>query len=465
MKITFWGAAREVTGSKHLLEVNGTKYLLDCGMFHGHKSEELEKKNRDFLVPPSDIKEIILSHAHIDHSGLLPYFVSNGFRGHIYTTPATADLCSYMLLDSAHIQELDHSYADRHEIHNEKVYGTPLYTTTDIPAVMERFVTFNYQHEHKIDDNISVTFYDAGHVLGSAIVEIHVFENNTQTTLLFSGDLGRKGLPILRDPTYVEKADFVVVESTYGDRLHDPVKNMQGDVEQAVNDTFKRGGKIIIPAFSLERTQEIIYLLHLLEDEGKISNIPIYVDSPLSLNLTQVFQMHPESYNMETYQVFLMHQDNPFGFGKLKFVRSTEESKALNSIQEPCIIISSSGMCEAGRIRHHIANNIENPNNTILIIGYQAEGTLGRQLVDNAKSVHIFGIDHPVRAEIRVLHSFSAHADKADIMDWLSHIKGVQKLFLVHGEDDQMIPLKEHIQQELHIDNIYIPSRGDGIEL
>jgi metallo-beta-lactamase family protein len=329
---------------------------------------------------------------------------------------------------------------------------------------MERFVTFNYQREHVIDSNISITFYDAGHVLGSAIIEIQVFEQNTKKILLFSGDLGRKGLPILRDPTYVEKADFVMIESTYGDRLHDPVENMQGDVEQAVNDTVQRGGKIIIPAFSLERTQEIIYLLHLLGDAHRIPEIPIYVDSPLSLNLTQVFQMHPESYDMETYQAFLMHQDNPFGFGKLKFIRSTEESKALNGIEESCIIISSSGMCEAGRIRHHIANNIANPNNTILIIGYQADGTLGRQLVDHVLSVRIFGLDHPVKAEVRVLNSFSAHADKGDIMDWLSHVRGIQKVFLVHGEDDQMIALKEHIQQDLHIENIYMPSRGETIE-
>lgn len=465
MKVKFWGAAKEVTGSKHILEVNGSHYLLDCGMFQGHRTTDLDQKNRAFLLPPSDINAIILSHAHIDHSGLLPYFVSNGFGGHIYATPATQDLCSHMLLDSAHIQEMDHLYAQKHHLTEEGDYSFPLYTTNDIPPVVERFISYNYNHEHKIDENLSLTFMDAGHVLGSGIVVLTVREGGKEKRLVFSGDLGRKGLPILRDPTYVSQADYVILESTYGDRVHDPVSSMQDDVEKAVNDSYQRGGKIIVPAFSLERTQEMIYLLHLLEDEHRIPDIPIFVDSPLSFNLTQVYQMHPESYDLETYQAFLMHQDNPFGFGKLKFVRSTEESKQLNYYNGSCIIISASGMCEAGRIRHHIANNIEDDRAMILIIGYQAEGTLGKKLVEKDPHIRIFGVDHPVKAEVRVLNSFSSHADKNDLLDWISHVQGVQKVFLVHGEEVQMNPFKEHIVQECPSSEVNIPSIGEEYEL
>ncbi len=465
MKLTFWGAAQEVTGSKHVVTVGGTNYLLDCGLGQGHKSPELERKNREFLIPPNQIKEIIVSHAHIDHTGLLPYFVKNGFAGEIHATAATRDLCSAMLMDSAHIQELDFTYAGRHDIEEEKQFGEPLYTVNDIPATMDRFVSYNYRHPHHIDDQVTVDFFDAGHVLGSAIVSLYVHENGTNRQLLFTGDLGRKNLPILRDPTYIDKADYVIIESTYGNRRHDPVPNMMTDVEKAVNDAFARQGKIIIPAFSLERTQEVIYLLHTLRDQNRIPDIPIFVDSPLSMNITQVFKMHPESYDQETFLTFLQHQDNPFGFGRLKFVTSTDESKGLNGREGTCIIISSSGMCEAGRIRHHIANNIEDPRNIILIIGYQAEGTLGRHLVEKAQRVRIFRVEHEVKAEVRVLNSFSAHADKDDILEWLSHVQGVKKVFLVHGEPSQMEPLKASIEKELGIADVYMPMRGESFEL
>lgn len=465
MKLTFWGAAREVTGSKHMVTAGENNYLLDCGLGQGRKNEELEKKNREFLVHPSKIKEIIVSHAHIDHTGLLPYFVKNGFEGEIHTTAATRDLCSAMLLDSAHIQELDFTYAGRHDIQEEKQFGEPLYGVNDIPTTMDRFMSYNYRHPHTIDENLTVDFFDAGHVLGSAISALHLQENGIEKKLVFTGDLGRKNLPILRDPTYIDDADYVIIESTYGNRLHDPVPNMIIDVEKAVNDAYKRGGKIIIPSFSLERTQEVIYLLHMLHDQNKIPDIPIFIDSPLSLNITQVFKMHPESYDQETFQTFLINQDNPFGFGKLKFVQSTDESKDLNKYEGTCIIVSSSGMCEAGRIRHHIANNIEDPRNMILIIGYQAEGTLGRQLVEKAKKVKIFRMEHAVNAEVRVLNSFSAHADKNDIIDWLAHVKGVQKVFLVHGEETQMVPLKETIEKELGIKEVYMPMRGEVFDL
>lgn len=466
MKLQFWGAAREVTGSKHILKVNGSQYLLDCGLCQGGKGPELDKKNRDFLIEPKDIRGIFLSHAHIDHSGLIPYFVANGFQGEIHTTAATRDLCSYMLADSAHIQELDYEYGVKKGDSAEMT--KPLYTTKDIPATMDRFVSYNYRHAHRIDENIELDLWDAGHVLGSAIVELNVTEGAAKKKIVFTGDLGRKGLPILRDPTTLSEADVVIIESTYGNRKHDPIKSMKVDVLQAVNDIIARRGKLVIPAFSLERTQEVIYLLHELYDEKAIPDLPIYVDSPLSMNLTQAFRMHPESYDEATYQQFLQHQDSPFNFGHLKFVSSTEESKALNDVAAPCIIISSSGMCEAGRIRHHIANNIDDERNMILIIGYQAEGTLGRRLVENKKNpnfeVKIFGQVHHGRAEIRVLNSFSAHADKDDIMDWLSNFKSKPEVFLVHGEADQMEPLKAAIEAK-HGWTVHMPQRGEEFEI
>lgn len=466
MKLQFWGAAREVTGSKHILKVNGSNYLLDCGLCQGGKGPELDQKNRDFLIQPKDIRGIFLSHAHIDHSGLIPYFVANGFEGEVHTTAATRDLCSYMLSDSAHIQELDYEYGVKKGDTAEM--AKPLYTTKDIPATMDRFVSYNYRHSHRIDENIDLDLWDAGHVLGSALVELDVKEGSSKKTIVFTGDLGRKGLPILRDPTVREEADVVIIESTYGNRTHDPIKSMKSDMLRAVNDIVERRGKLIIPAFSLERTQEVIYLLHALYDEKAIPDIPIYVDSPLSMNLTQVFRMHPEAYDEATYQQFLQHQDSPFNFGSLKFVSSTEESKALNDVAAPCIIISSSGMCEAGRIRHHIANNIENERNIVLFIGYQAEGTLGRRLVENKKNpnfeVKIFGQVHRARAEIRVLNSFSAHADKDDIMDWLGNFKSKPQVFLVHGEAPQMEPLKAAIEAKYGL-TVHMPQRGEEFEI
>ena len=464
MKLSFWGAAQEVTGSKHLLEVNGKRYLFDCGLFQGY-SKDVQKKNREFLIPPSDIDELILSHAHIDHIGLLPYFVKSGFKGSVHATAATKDLCAVMLRDSAHIQELDFQYAKKKDLKDEHPYCEPLYSQDDIPDTMSRFVACNYGHEYQIDENVTIMFHDAGHVLGSAIVEIYITENGKQKKLLFSGDLGRKGLPILRDPTYIDNADYVIMESTYGSRLHGPMENMKPDVEKAINDAYKRGGKILIPAFSLERTQEMIYLLHELYDAKKIPNLPIFVDSPLSFNVTQVFKMHPEAYDKQTYETFLDNQDNPFTFGKMKFTQSVEESKALNKYEGSCIIMAASGMADAGRIRHHIANNIENEKTMIMIIGYQGEGTLGRRLVDGHTSVKIFGTEYPVNAEVRVLNSFSAHADRDEILDWFSHVKGVERIFLVHGEPKEMLPLQGNIKREFGIDLVHTPAPGKTFDL
>jgi len=448
MKITFWGAAKEVTGSKHVLEVNRSKYLLDCGMFQGGSREMVNKKNKELIFDPKDFEAILISHAHIDHTGLLPYFVKNGFSNKIFATEATYDLCSHMLLDSAHISELEN--------------GANLYSQSDIPTVLDLFQTVEYEKKIKIDNNISVIYHDAGHVLGSAILEIFITENNEEKILIFTGDLGRKDLPILRDPTYLKKADFVITESTYGDRDHDSVDNMSKSLEDVINRVYERNGKIIIPSFSLERTQEIIYLLHLLTDENKIPDIPIFVDSPLTFNLTRVFQKHPECFDQETFDTFLQHKLNPFGFGKLRFVQSVGESKSLNNIKNTCIIISASGMCEGGRIMHHLYNNVEKKENMILFVGFQAQGTLGRKLLERHKSIKLLRAELKVNAEIKILNSFSAHADKEEIINWLSKIEKIEKLFLVHGEEKQLAALKNHIREkDLNVKEIFIPEKGE----
>lgn len=465
MKLTFWGAAQEVTGSKHLLHVGDKTYLIDCGLYQGGDKEFIQHKNREFLFPVEKIDGMIITHAHIDHIGLLPYFVKNGYNGPIYATPATRDLVAVMLQDSARIQEMDYEYAVAKNLTDETQYCAPLYSLLDVPATMKLFQTVHYGTEFRLGENVRCIFSDAGHVLGSACVEVFVTENGKETKILFSGDLGRKNLPILRDPTLFDKADYVVIESTYGSKLHASTAFMKPDIEKAVNDVVRRGGRIIIPAFSLERTQEMLYMLHELYNEKKIPNIPIFVDSPLSYNVTKVFNDHPESYDKETYGYFVNQKENPFSFGKLKFTQGTEESKALNYLKEPCIILAASGMADAGRVRHHIAHGIGDPKNMILIIGYQAEGTLGRRLVEKEKHIKVLGKWLSVEAEIRVLNSFSAHAGQDELLEWILHMKGVQKLFLVHGERTVMDIFEQHILQNAAIPQIFMPKRGEMFDL
>ena len=457
MKITFHGAAKNVTGSKHLLETDGKKILLDCGLFQGHK-DEVEELNRNFPFDPKELDYIVLSHAHIDHSGLIPYFVRMGFHGKIICSSATKDLVAIMLLDSGKIQEHDAEYMnaknERHGVQAAPI--EPLYTEEDVKKSLECFVCVNYNSVFDLSPNVTVTFKDAGHILGSSIIEIHQKEEDK--ILIFTGDLGRKGLPILRDPTQIDHADFLITESTYGNRMHDSVEGMENEVETVVKDTLKKGGKILIPAFSVGRTQEIVYLLHLLWDAGRIPKIPIYVDSPLSKKATEVFTLHSECYDMETFQNFLYNQHSPFSFGNLHYIQDVEESKKLNESNEPCIIISSSGMCENGRILHHLKRALPDSRNTVLIVGYMAQGTLGRRLIEKEKVVNIHGLPREVRAQIKVLNSFSAHADKDELFEFATHIQGLKKVFLVHGEEDQMIPYAERLRTEGHIPDVYIPA-------
>jgi len=450
MKLTSFGAAREVTGSRHLLEVNGKRIFLDFGMFQGHRKES-DVKNRNLPFDASKIDAVILSHAHIDHSGGLPLLVKNGFRGPIYSTFATRDLCNYMLMDSAYIQEKDAEYM---KLKMAKKKGAqapmePLYTVDDAQKCLGQFYGVGYERAFVVTEGVVCSFYDAGHILGSSQIHLVIYEKETNKryTFAFTGDLGRKNLPILRDPQVLPPTDYLMIESTYGNRFHESILDAGQHLQDTINRTVKRGGKIIIPAFSVERTQELVYHLNLLWQKKLIPDMPIYVDSPLSANVTEVFMNHPECFDAETFKEFVVNRKNPFGFGKLQYTHSVDESKALNNYNGPCIIISASGMCENGRILHHLKNNIEDPRNTIMIVGFMAKDTLGRKIEDKQPIVNIFGEPHHVRAEVVVMDAFSGHADRSDLLDYLSQIKGLKKIFLVHGEAEQQAAFKGYLNE------------------
>ncbi|MFC1655846.1 MBL fold metallo-hydrolase RNA specificity domain-containing protein [Patescibacteria group bacterium] len=465
MKLEFVGAAQEVTGSKHLLHVNGKKILLDCGMFQGRRKISKEK-NMNFPFNPAEIDAVILSHAHIDHSGLLPLLVKKGFRGPIYSTHATRDLCNHMLADSAYIQEREAEYYNAKKLKKGEDPIEPLYTLEDAQQALNQFHGVGYDRTFVVENALAACFYDAGHILGSALVHlvIHDKETDKRTTIGFTGDLGRKNIPLLRDPRVIPETEYFITECTYGDRLHESVTDADNQLIEFTNDTYKRGGKLIIPAFSVGRTQEIVYRLNVAIKHERIPNLPIFVDSPLSGNVTEVFANHPECFDKETYREFIDNRLNPFGFGQLKYISDVKDSKALNHYQGPCIIISASGMCEFGRILHHLKNNIEDPKNSVLIVGYQAEHTLGRKLVDKHKIVKIFGEEYRLRAEVNCINAFSAHADRSDLLDYVGRIDGLKKIFLVHGEKDQGFKFK-NVLAENGYKNVEMPAPGDIFEL
>jgi len=464
MKITFMGAAKEVTGSMHLLELNGKRILLDCGLFQG-KRQESEAKNKELRVDPKKLDAVILSHAHIDHSGRLPYLVKNGYTGPIYSTFATRDLSNYMLLDSAYIQEKDAEY-----VNNRKKKGVkevePLYSVEDAQKTLNQFYGVGYERAFVVADELVCSFYDAGHILGSA--QLHMIvndkEKNKRFTFAFTGDLGRKNLPILRDPQDLPPSEFLITEHTYGDRLHASILNAGAELEGVINRTAKRGGKILIPAFSVERTQEIVYHLNILWKQKKIPDMPVFVDSPLSANVTQVFMSHPECFDAETFKEFIDHASNPFGFGRLQYTRDVSESKALNDLKGPAIIISASGMCENGRILHHLRNNIEDPKNTVMIVGYMAQDTLGRKLLEKQTIVNIFGEPYNLRAEVAVMDAFSGHADRSDLLEHISKVKGLKKIFLVHGEEEQGLKFRQALNESGYKDVVQ-PAQGESHEI
>ncbi len=463
MKIKFAGAAGETTGSRHLITFNGKKILLDCGMFQGHRKEEKDK-NENLLFDPAELDAVILSHAHIDHSGILPLLAKRGYKGPIYCTHATRDLSNYMLSDSAYIQEREIEWLKKKN--KSSVMPEPLYTLDDAEEILKRFYAVNYEQTFIVENGVVASFYDAGHILGSALIHMIFYdkEKKKHLRLCFTGDLGRRGLPILRDPQPIPPTDVLITETTYGNRLHAALQTIEEDLATIVNQVCREGGNLIIPSFALERAQEVVYYLNLLRKKDKIPPIPIYVDSPLAGNVTEVFRGHMECFDKETMTEFIEHGDNPFGFGELKYTRSVEESKALNGKQGPLVIISASGMCEHGRILHHLKNNIEDPKNVVLIVGYQAENTLGRKLVEGEKIVNIFGDPYKVKAHIYVMDAFSAHADRSDLLDYIGRIKELKKIFLVHGEEKQLNAFSEALNQNNYQD-VVIPKLGEEFEI
>jgi len=468
MRIEFQGAARTVTGSMHVLTVGGTTILLDCGIYHGRR-EEARQRNSEFPFDASSISAVVLSHAHIDHSGNLPGLVRHGFRGPIYCTQATRDLCQVMLKDSAYIQEKDSEFIN--ERHRDKRLPPvePIYTQEDVDATVPLLEGVDYSTVFSVNESIECRFEDAGHILGSTVVALTLRENSNTARLVFTGDLGRPNLPILRDPVFIDpsgEADYLISESTYGGRFHAPVHEMEDQLLAPILRACHRGGKIIIPAFSVGRTQEIVYMLHKLASNGKIEMLPVYVDSPLSVNVTDVFRKHPECFDEETKAILNSpdHGD-PFGFERLTYIRNVEESKELNDRHGPFVVISASGMCEAGRIIHHLANSVGDPKNLILIVGYQAENTLGKKLVMKEPVVNIFGEPHEVKAEVAVLNSFSGHADRNELLSYLGRFqRRLKQIFLVHGDLDQAQNLSSGLQ-EIGFGKVSIPSRGDSAVL
>jgi metallo-beta-lactamase family protein len=465
MKIQFLGAVRTVTGSMHLLTVNGSRFLLDCGLFQGPRQESFER-NRNLPFDASTIDAVILSHAHIDHSGNIPILGKKGFRGSIYATSASRDLCSAMLRDAGHIQEEDARYVNKKRAKQGLPPVEPLYTMDDATESLKLFVSTGYNRPLPVAPGVTLTFYDAGHILGSALTALDIEENGQKSRLLFTGDLGRKGMPILKDPQLVEGVGFLIIESTYGDRLHDPIETMDKALGDVVADTYRRGGKVIVPAFSVGRTQELVYALHRLTESRDLPQLPIFVDSPLSVNATEIFRLHPECYDKELNEFIARGNRDPFGFHRLTYIRTVEESKELNFLREPAVIISASGMCEAGRILHHLKNNIENPSNTVLIVGWQAPNTLGRRLVERQPVVKIFGETYSLRARVETLTGFSAHAGRDELLGYARQIGSsrLKSAFVVHGEEASSLALAEGLQ-DLGVTPVVVPRLGEEFDL
>ena len=462
IRIKFMGGVRTVTGSKHLIANDHTKVLVDCGLFQGRRDESFER-NSTFSFEPDGIDALILSHAHIDHSGNIPSLVKKGFRGRIVTTDATRDLCTAMLPDSGHIQEEDIKYVNK--IHKRKGLPArnPLYTREDADRSLEFFSGHPYDQRVNIADGASVTFYDAGHVLGSAIPLIEMQSGGEPVRIAYAVDLGRDNIPILKDPQTPPGIDYLFLESTYGGRVHSSIDETKNTLADIVNGTIERGGKIIIPSFALERTQLIAYYLNQLIAENRIPEIPIYVDSPLAVNITEVFLRHPECYNEEMNRLFLSGAD-PLGCNRFTYIKDVDESKRLNERRGPMIIISASGMCEAGRILHHLKNNIGDPNNTVLVVGYMAKNTLGRRIVEKHDEVKIFGAKHRLRAQVAVLNAFSAHADRNELFDFVKPLKKtVKRIFVVHGDEDQSEKLYDLLAEKGF--PVHLPVPDEEIEL
>ena len=468
MILQFWGAAQTVTGSMHLVEADGHRLLLDCGMAQGRR-EEAKKLNSEFPFQPEKIDAVVLSHAHLDHSGKLPMLVKMGFSGSIFSTSATRDLCSAMLADSASLQEMDARYVNRQNEKQGLPFIKPLYTLHDVARTMRLFQTVEFQRPLQILPGIKMTFKNAGHILGSASVTLEIAEGRDKkkvTALAFTGDLGRKGAAVVQDPDIIDRADVLITESTYGGRDHGPMDEARKNLARVVRETANNRGLLIIPAFAVGRTQDVVYHLHELMQSEEIPQMPVYVDSPLATNITEIFRAHPECYDEETEQLLMQDGgDDPFGFNMLRYTRSTEESKKLNNIRRPAIIISASGMCEGGRVLHHLRRNIGDPNTTVLFVGFQAENTLGRKLLRGDKTARIYGEEHEVRARMEKIDGYSAHADEGEMLDFINAIPNRPKhVFVVHGEPDATAAMATGLAR-LGIEDIAIPERGERFEV
>ncbi|MCX6035239.1 MAG: MBL fold metallo-hydrolase [Chloroflexi bacterium] len=446
MKIHFNGAARTVTGSQYLLEVNGARILMECGLFQGRRAEMYER-NRTFRFNPKTIDAVLLSHAHIDHSGNLPNLVKQEYSGSIYATPATVDLANVMLQDSGHIHEADAEFVNKKRLRRGEPPVEPLYTLEDAEQVARYFHPKNYNQPFEVLPGLTAEFVEAGHILGSAAIRLEVQEKSRKTRFWFSGDIGRYEIPILRDPVLPHDTDYVMMECTYGDTPHDDPKKAYHEFHEVVQQTVARGGKVIIPAFAVGRTQELVYSLNMLVTSGKLVHIPVYVDSPLAFHATQIFNKHPECYDAETLEFIRTGKHPALNFSGLKYIQSVEESKALNNLKGPMIIISASGMAEAGRILHHLKNNIEDAKNTILIVGWQAPNTLGRRLADREPVVKIFGEEYQRRAEVVTIGGLSAHAGQDMLVKYALAAKDqLKRIILVHGEADAATALQERLR-------------------
>ena len=474
MKVTFYGATKTVTGSNFLVEGAGKKFLVDCGLYQGGAKDEI-KNNEPFPFDVNEIDFMLLTHAHIDHSGRIPKLYKEGYRNKIYATYATCDLCAIMLPDSGHIQETETEWKNRKRIRRGDKLLTPIYDVETAVKSLELFKGFSYDRIIELDEDIHIRFNDAGHMLGSSIIEVWIREDGQNKKIVFSGDLGNNDIPLLAEPTMIEDADFLVMESTYGNRSHIENENKAEKFIQIVTDTIKQGGTVVIPSFAVGRTQEILYELNKIKMSDKDSedfdkrfqilmNTPVYVDSPLAISATEVFKENMELFDEET-QDLIRRGDNPLEFPGLKFTQTVEESKELNESNESCIIISASGMCEVGRIKHHLKHNIWNPKNTILFVGYQAMGTLGRKIVDGAKTIKIFGEEVAVNARVEYIEGYSGHADQEGLLNFIySFIKKPSHIFLVHGEEEGQKVLKNKIEETTQLP-VTIPDYGETYEL